>query len=57
VPTDLLLVVTAAAPMTASGEAMVAALHSWHVFAACVMGRRADMALPIPRFVHSHFMC
>jgi len=51
VTTDLLLVVTAAAPMTASGEAMVAALYSWHVFAACVMGRRADMALPIPRFV------
>jgi hypothetical protein len=51
----LLLVVTAApmtaASMTASGEAMVAALYSGHVFAACVMGGRAYMALPIPRFV------
>ena len=49
-PTDLLLMVTSA-PMTASGEAMVAALYSGHVFAACVMGGRTYMASPIPRFV------
>ena len=37
--------------MTASGEAMVAALYSRHVFAACVMASIAYMALAIARFV------
>jgi hypothetical protein len=40
-----------AAAVTAAGRAMVAALYSGHVFGASVMGGRAYMALPIPRFV------